>query len=133
MNMKRLLILVFSAFLFLNCSEVNSEAKREIKFADGKNGEVSIEFVKESEKKEILQVTYTKDQQVLTIAEADKEVQEIWSQVKSEAEKKDINEALIKYVFIAEFEEATKKPIYQILLFDAERIENGSWTIERVN
>ncbi len=133
MKMKRFLTVVISAFLFLNCSELNSGSKHEIKFADGRKAEVTLDFVKESKEKEILHVTFTKDEQVIKIADADQEVNEIWPQVQSEAEKKEINEALIKYVFIAEFEEASRKPVYQILLYDAERIENGSWKIVRVN
>lgn len=133
MKMKRLLILVFVSFLFLNCAENNLEAKREVKFSGGNKGEVSLDFIKGTNGKEILHVTYTKDKQVIKIADVDKDVEEIWSQVKGEAEKKDVYEGLIKYVYVSEFEEGSNTPIYLILLFETERIENGSWTINRVN
>ncbi|MCB1025193.1 MAG: hypothetical protein KDB79_12430 [Acidobacteria bacterium] len=131
--MKRFLVIVIFVFLSLNCSRSNLGIKREIKFADGRKGEVTVEFKRDSAKKEIIDLTITKDEQVIKIAEVEKEVQQIWSQIKDEAENKDIAEGLIKYVYIADIDEKTKKPIYHILFFEAERIENGTWEITRVN
>ncbi|MEZ5345658.1 MAG: hypothetical protein R2681_08905 [Pyrinomonadaceae bacterium] len=131
--MKKLLILVLSSFLLIACKGTGNETKRQINFSDGRKETVSIAFVKGSDERVVQHVTYTKDERVIKLADADKEVQEIWSQVENEAEERDIREGLIKYVYAADFDEAANKPLYRILFFEAQKIENGSWVIERVN
>ena len=105
-----------------------AENQKELKLPDGKI--VTIETVKESENDTVLHLSYKNEQRVRKESVVNKQVWDIWSQTRSEAEKHEIKEALIKYIYLSGFDE---KPIYKVILFEATKTENGSWTITKVN
>ncbi len=115
--------------LFLSCS--SQITKKQVIFSDGKAGEIEIVVEKEPEK--VLHVTFKNDGKVVREKEVFDQVEKIWEAAKTEAEEKEIKEGLIKYIYLSDFDEKKKEPIYKVILFEAAKIESGDWTIRKVS
>ncbi len=129
--MKKFLVLVLATFIILGCQGKSSE--QDIRFSDGATGKIELETKQESKNEKVLHVTFTNDKMVVKESTVEKQVEEIWNSVKVKAESQEIDEGLIKYVFLADFDEEHQKPIYQILLFETTKFENGNWKIRKIN
>jgi len=126
------LVLIIVAIVLIACG--NSETSRkQLKLSDGKAGEMDTEAVKESESEEVLHVTFKIEELIAKESTVDAHIKEIWGSAKSEAEKKNIDEGLIKYVYLVDFDEEHNKPIYKIILYETTKIENGNWKIKQVS
>lgn len=79
----------------------------------------------------LLIVDYKRDKARRKEADVDNDVERIWESVRPEAEKRGFAEALIKYR--QPNPDSEDSGTYTGLLFEAERIENGTWKLKRVN
>ncbi len=129
--MMKFLGLILAVLIIYGCQGKSSE--QEIKFSDGETGKIELETKQESKNEKVLHVTFTNDKMVVKESTVEKQVEEIWNSVKAKAESQEIDEGLIKYLFIAGLDEEHQKPIYQILLFETTRFENGNWKIRKIN
>ena len=132
MRINKLVLIVAFVFL-LGCVGQNVETTKEIKFSGGKTGNVTFEKVKESENETVFHVNFQNDEKVIKESTVEKQVEEIWEQMKAQAEKDDIEEALIKYIYLFDFDDEHQKPIYKIILFEATRSEQTKWKIRKVS
>lgn len=127
---------IFLAVVFLSltgCNSLNQATSKTVLFSDGKTGEVTFEIVAESNNDRILTVEFIQDEAAIRESEVYGKVSEIWDTLKVEAENEKIDEGLIKYGFLSDYDERKKRRVYEILLFEAVRAENGRWTIRRVS
>ena len=125
--MKKWILII--SMLFLACS--GPVLKKQITFSDGKAAEIEIEYEETPER--IVHVTFKNDEKVIKEKTVFKQVEEIWKEARTEAEKENVEEGLIKYVYLSDFDEEKKKPIYKIILFEATKTESGTWTIRKVS
>ncbi|MEZ5426753.1 MAG: hypothetical protein R2747_10835 [Pyrinomonadaceae bacterium] len=86
------------------------------------------------ENEPVLVVDYKTDEKVVTEKNVETEVSEIWDAVKDEAEKLDIDQGIIRYKYFSEEKIEDGKPVklYAGLIFTAEKIENGTWKIDKI-
>ena len=129
--MKKEIFLIILLIFFLSCTQSNFE--KEITLSSGKKISVSFKKMVIDNNEPILSIVYKTDERKVREDSVEKEVLEIWSGVKEEAEKLDLKEALIKYSFFAGEKTKEDKIIHHILIFEASKIENGSWKIRKVN
>ena len=131
---KKIIILLLS-ILTLNCALENSQNKKIVNFSSGKTGEVFFEKQTSPENEPILIVDYRTDEQIIREETVETEVLEIWKEVRDEADKLELNEAVIRYKFFGEekIENGRSVKLYTGLLFTAEKRENGSWKIDKLN
>ena len=80
----------------------------------------------------IFVVEYKNNEKHIKEIIVEKEVQEIWEKVKKQSEKLNLDEAVIKYEYLIG-KNKQGEPVYEGILFNAEKIENGTWKITKVN
>ena len=131
MKMKVFVLLLSSFFIFTGCTGKNPDIRKQITLSNGKTVEVILE--KQTDPEPILSVDIKADEIVFREDQVEKEVLEIWSQLESEAEKKELDEALIKYRFKTDHISDKGKPIYGGLIFEATKIRAGKWRIKSVS
>jgi hypothetical protein len=129
--MIRYFVLVLGFIILGGCG--NFQFQKTIQFKDGHTASVSYEIQTTDAKEKILFVEFRNERPVRKESVVEAEVLEIWSEVRSEAEKQNIEEGLIKYWFLTGNTDEKSKRVYQGLLFTADRRENGSWSIKRVD
>ena len=134
-DMKRKIRLLIVLFLMTGCAGNNLEinSPEYISLENGKKIEVKISERETQENTKTLLVEYRTDKKNVSERKLEKEISEIWSKVKSKAEEKEIEEGVIKFEFPAEPDGHDHEQIYEIKLFSAEKIENGTWKIKKVN
>ncbi|MEZ5308242.1 MAG: hypothetical protein R2684_13940 [Pyrinomonadaceae bacterium] len=134
MKSARLLIL-FTGFLILtNCGSFQGQKTIELK--SGRNGTISSEFQTTETGDRIFVVDFTSSSPMRKEAEVEKDVLDIWEVARGEAERAETEEALIKYRFKPEApvkDEHGHEEDFVGLLFTADLMENGRWTIKRVD
>ena len=129
---RKIVLLVISIFIF-GCSKQNLNTEKVIKLSDGKNIKVNLEIKEIEDGQKGLLIEYKNEQKVIKEKTLEDEVLEIWKAVESEAEKSEVEEGVIKYSYRIGKKKDTNEPVYDIKLFSAEKIENGTWKIRKVN
>ncbi|REJ76387.1 MAG: hypothetical protein DWQ47_12330 [Acidobacteria bacterium] len=104
---------------------------REVEFSSGKTGIVFLEEETAGGER-VMIVDYKNDDLVRKETEIEKQVEEIWRSVTGEAEERGISNVVIKYRFRDPTSDSDEE-VYSGLLFEAEKIENGTWKLRRVN
>lgn len=129
-RMRRILVFSF-AFLFLNsCGSFHYQ--KSIDLGDGRIAEVFFETDKTASGEEILLVEYTNAGFVRKEAQVESDVLKIWEAVQREAEKRNIEEAVIKYRYQTGEVNGEGKKIYEGLLFTADQTETRKWSVRKV-
>ncbi len=129
---RKIVLLVISIFIF-GCSKQNLNNEKVIKLSDGKNIKINLEIKEIEDGQKGLLVEYKNEEKVIKENTLEDEVLEIWKAVESEAEKLEVEEGVIKYSYRIGNKKDTNEPVYEIKLFSAEKIENGTWKIRKVN
>ncbi len=130
--MKKIFVLILFSGLSAGCTATNPVTEKTITFSDRTSAEITFEIVSESKEDRVLNVGFIQDEMLNRESEVNARVHEIWNNVKIEAEREEIDEGLIKFVFLSDFDEIKQKPVYGVLLYEAVRTENGRWTIRKV-
>jgi hypothetical protein len=131
--MKRKIILLIICIFISGCLKTDSEKEKLVKFSNGKRATVNYEFKDVPDEKSILIVEYRNNENIIKEKTVEDEVLEIWKAMEEEADKSETEEGIIKYVYLAGKSEKTKKDVFRTLLFTTEKIENGTWKIQKVN
>lgn len=131
--MKRRIFVVVFLIFFVSCTKSNFQNEKEITLSSGSKITVAFEKKEIEGDDPILSVDYKTDERKIKEDTVEKEALEIWSGMKSEAEKLELTEALIRYSFNAGEKTKEGKIHYHVILFEATRIESGEWTVRKVN
>lgn len=127
----KVLFLIISVFLFSCTGKI--ENKKQVNLSTGKKIEVNFEKQIHEERGAILFVDYRNEERVIKEKKLYDEVTEIWNGVKEEADKDELTEALIKYSYFTGNKKDSGEKEYASILFNAEKIESGSWKLIKVN
>lgn len=122
------ILLLFTA----TCSVADNTNRKTVNFSTGSSGEVYIEEETAGVER-VMVVDYRNDSPVRKEDVIEKQVAEIWKAVTGEADRRGFATVIIKYRFPAENADPADSDEYTGLLFEAERIENGTWKLRRVN
>ena len=134
MKGKSLLLILF--LIIGSCAEnkTDTTATEIIKLDNGKNIELKIsEKETQDDDQKTLFIEYKTKEKIIREKELEKEILEIWSKLESRAEEKDIQEGVIKFEYPAEDDGHGHEKYFEVKLFSAEKIENGTWKIKKVN
>lgn len=136
--MKRKIVLLAISILIIGCSNQtfnNGEFNNEkvIKLSSGKTINVKLEIKEIEDGEKGLLVEYKNDEKIVKVKTLENEVLEIWKAVEPEANKLEVEEGVIKYSYLIGKTKDTNEPVYEEKLFSAEKIENGTWKIRKVN
>ncbi len=131
--MKRIILLLTLSIVLISCSKKVSDNKKEITFSNGQKVEVNFEQKEAGKDLKVFVVEYQNESRVLKEETVEKQVLEIWKNLESEADKTDLDEAVIKTKYFIGRDEKSGEPIYEDFLFTGEKIENGTWKIRKVN
>lgn len=131
--MKGKIILLTISILIFGCSNQTFNNEKNVKLADGKTIKVLMEIKEPEEDKKGLLVEYRNDEKIIKEKTLEDEVLEIWKAVEEDADKLEITEGVVKYSYLVGKTKDTNEPVYEQKLFSAEKIENGTWKIRKVN
>lgn len=128
----RFISIALIALLITACTQTASTDGTDLTLASGKKVTVFLDEQTVDEEK-VLVIDYKMEAAPRRFADIDDEAEQIWQAVKPEAEKRGLSNALLKLrVPVPEkAEDGAKK--YEGLLYEAEKIENGSWKLKKVN
>lgn len=127
---KSLVFLLLITIAITGCKTLSLEDKVSVEMADGRTATVYLEEDKTGDQR-ILIVDYRSDTARRKESEVEDDVQRIWQSVRPVADERGFGEALIKY---RQPDPDRDQPgDYLGLLFEAEKIENGSWKLKKVN
>lgn len=130
--MRSIFFFLSVTILFTACASSLDLTERTIEIDKGKFVRISVEKdVVDGE--HLLIVDYLDDTPRRTGSERDKRVQSILEELKAEAESGGYENALIKYRYLSGEQNEKKSAVYKGLLYEAERREDGSWKIRKVN
>lgn len=117
------------ALLAVSCSYIGDSREFRVNLDDGTPVTVFLE--KENiEGQSLLVVDFLRETAAVREEEVERDVKAIWRSVEPEAEKQGFSEALIKYRFPDPEGSGNE---FRGLLFEAEKIENGTWKLRKVN
>lgn len=123
------ILLSVALFAMIGCGTDSANQVR-VSLTDGTTGTIYLE--EESvDGGNILVVDYKSDRARKRESEVQDDIERIWESVRPEAEERGFEEALIKYRMPDPDSDETG--LYSGLLFEAERIENGTWKLRKVN
>ena len=118
--------------LFIGCKEA-IETKKSITLSSGRTIEVNFEKQHHEEREPVLFIDYVNEEKVRKTKTVDEETLEIWKNLKEEAEKFEVKEALIKYSYFTGRTKDSGEKDYGSILYNAEKIESGDWNLRKVN
>ena len=126
-------ILFLVAGVMIACTDSDFENRRDMSLSSGEKAVFYVD-VEEIEGQKVLVVDHLSERTALKESVVEREVEEIWAHAKKDADRDGISEALIKYRYpqtrnVGENESTG----YRGLLFEAERFEDGSWKLRKVN
>lgn len=130
---RKICLLVLSIFIFSCVGNEFPMQEKSLELSNGKNTSIFIQTKDISENEKILVIEYQVDEEVIKEETIENDVLKIWKQVETIANEIEIDEAIIKSKYFIGIGEKTKKKIYKDFLFEAEKIENGTWKIRKVN
>jgi len=129
--MRKAILSVLLVFMAA-CSQQDNANKRSISLTSGEKGTAFLEEQTIDDER-VLVIDFRSDKKPNRESEIDQMAQEIWAGVKGEADARGIDNALIKIrVPLPESGNDSAKQ-YNGLLFEAEKIENGTWKLRKVN
>ena len=73
------------------------------------------------------------NERILKEEKVEEQVLEIWKKLETTANMRELDEALIATKYFIGKDEKTGKDNFQHFLFEAEKIENETWKIRKVN
>lgn len=116
---------------FMTCCSLSDNANTvDVKFGSGKSGKVYLEQTTVDGERSLI-VDYLNKSTVRREEETDRQAQDIFEAVRSEADRRGVETVIIKYRF-REPGKQSNEP-YAGLLYEAEKIENGTWKLKKVN
>lgn len=121
------------SIIIFGCSNSISDNEKIVKFSDGKSVKINYEIRDIEDNEKVLVVEYKNEEKVTKEKTVENQVLEIWKAVENEANKLEIEEGIIKYEYFAGENKKTKEAVFKPILFSAEKIENGTWKIRKVN
>lgn len=123
------ILLSVALFAMIGCGTDSANQVR-VSLTDGTTGTIYLE--EESvDGGNILVVDYKSDRARRRESEVQDDIERIWESVRPKAEERGFEEALIKYRLPDP--DSKERGAYTGLLFEAERIENGTWKLRKVN
>lgn len=132
--MLRMILLIILSVFLINCASIKKDNEKSIKLSSGKTVEVLYEKHTSPETGTVFLVECSTDEKIVKEETVEKDILEIWSEIEKIADEKELDEAIIKYKFIVEDlnekGEAHNDPT--IMIFTAEKIENGKWKIDKI-
>lgn len=131
--MKRKFILLVISIFIIGCSKQNLNDQKVIKLSNGKTIRVKLEIVNIEDEKKGLLVEYKNEEKIIKEKTLESEVSEIWKTVEDDADKLEVEEGVVKYSYPVGKKKDANEIVYEIKLFSAEKIENGTWKIRKVN
>ncbi|MGI8670233.1 MAG: hypothetical protein ACR2J3_10375 [Aridibacter sp.] len=136
--MKRKIFLLAISILILGCSNQNINNgkinnKKIVKLSSGKTIKVKLEIKEIEDGAKGLLIEYKNDEKIVKVKTLENEILEIWKVVEEDANKLELKEGVIKYSYLIGKTKDTNEPVYEEKLFSAEKIENGTWKIRKVN
>ncbi len=129
--MRRAIVAAFM-FLAVACGQQTPWNEKEITFNSGEKGTIYFEEQDIGDEK-VLVIDYRSDKMPKRESEIDKLAEEIWLAAKNDADKRGFENALIKVRVPAPSPEGGSSNQFNGLLFEAEKIENGTWKLKKVN
>lgn len=126
--MIRFLALIVAFSLLANCDSF--QYQKTVELDQGKKVLVSVENRVTDSGETILVVDYASEESPLKEKKVEKDVLAIWNQVRSEADEREIVEAVINYRYRTRDESGTKR--YEGILFTADKKETGDWSVRKV-
>ncbi len=127
--MRIVLVFIFSFFAF--CSGI--EESKSIALSNGNFEKIFYYFENESEGENKMVVTYRTEESNLRIETVESDVDLIFEAIKLEAEKNDIQEILVNFEHPSGFDKQAGKPVYDVIITEASRGEDGKWSLIKVN
>ena len=131
--MTRIFLLTIIAAAFLSCTSCQNQDRYEVTLS---SGDTAVYYLDEEEidGQKILVLDHLSQKKATSEKIVEREVSEIWESARREAEKREFAEALIKYRYPqSEENEDNAGGNYRGLLFEAEKLENGTWKLSKVN
>jgi hypothetical protein len=114
------------------CGLQTGSAEKNISFSSGSLGKVFLEE-QNIDGERVLVIDFKSDKVPASGSEVDKMAEEIWSGVKPDADRRGFENALMKIRTPARDSVEGNANQYNGLLFEAEKIENGTWKLKKVN
>ena len=121
---------IFFAVLifFTNCGSFPYQ--KTIRLSDGRKALVFYDFEKTDSGSKVFVAEYTNETGVRKESIVEDDVIAIWAVLKTEAERENIDEAVIKYGFTSV--DLNERKIFEGIIFVADREESGRWSIKKV-
>lgn len=112
-----------------NCG--NFQSQKPINLRSGQKAEVFYTIEESDQGVRILSAVFQNEKRVLKETELDRDAYDIWKGLEVEAEKFGIEEGILKYNFFAGEITKDKKRVFETVLYNAEKTENGRWLVKR--
>ena len=117
----------------MSCSNQNSFNEKVVKLNTGQTIKIDLQIKENELGEKVLLAEYKNSEKIIKEKKIEDDVLEIWKNVERKADDLELNEGIIKYSYLIGKTKDTKEPVYDIKLFSAEKIENGTWKIRKVN
>lgn len=132
--MIRKILLLILLLNVVNCSKKEISNEKLVKLSEGKVFKINFEPRKtETGENGLLVVYRSAEKRILKEKEIESDVLKIWQAVEPDAEKLEAIEGLVRYAYPVGETKDTKETVFEEKLFSAEKIENGTWKIRKVN
>ena len=131
--MKRIILLLTLSIFVMNCVGNNSEFEKQISLSDGKSISINLEEKKIEKDEKVLVAKYQVEERIFKHETVDKQVYEIWRILEKIADDKNLEDGIVSAKYFIGLDEKSNERIYEDFLYEAEKIENGTWKIIKVN
>lgn len=129
---RKILLLTITIFIF-GCFKEKPTNEKTVKLRNGKTIKINLEIKENEANEKVLFAEYKNLEKIIKEKTIEDEVLEIWKAVEQEADKLEIREGVIKYTYLVGKTKNTNEAVFVEKLFSAEKIENGTWKIRKVN
>ncbi len=126
-----LLVLALAMSVLNGCSK---GGPRELNLASGKKVEYVFEQIVDDQKQTGYFIEIKTEEKIVKQETIEQDVQETWNAFQAGADIEDVEEIIIRYQYIVENvdEKGKSEDVFGLSVFLAEKIENGSWKIDKI-
>ncbi len=129
--MYRLKAFVVCFLILGNCA--NFQSQKTIRFDDGRAATIFFNTRLADSGEKVFVVDFRNERNVTTAAEVERDVIEIWDDVKQEANSSEAAEGVINYSYSTGEKDKEGNKIFAGIIFIADRTESGEWSIKRAD
>lgn len=132
--MRKFLIYFFIVFGIVLSACWTDQNGKTVKLESGKTVTISFDEQKADEKVTKIAIDAVTTEKLKTDNELEKDVKEIWESVREKVELKELDEAIVRYQYTADYVDENNDPekVFVVSVFLAEKIENGTWKIDKI-